>query len=204
VSALRTALSLIGGGGAAVGWLAALVVLSRPAPPDEDVTTAAVVAFDAKPPPPPPKKDRPKPQRRKPPRSDAPPAPALASSLSGLSFGLPTLEGVGLGSDLIGDVGDVVMTEDAVDGRPEPISRTAAAYPSRARAKNVEGEVVLRLRVLPDGRVEDVKVVEARPEGWDFEAAAVAAVRGWRFSPATYEGRPVAVVVTQTVRFALQ
>ena len=47
-----------------------------------------------------------------------------------------------------------------------------------------------------------LRALEATPPGV-IEETAVASVRGWRFEPATYEGRPVTVSVTQTVRFEL-
>lgn len=45
----------------------------------------------------------------------------------------------------------------------------------------------------------DVKVLRGAPFG--MTEAAVEAVRGWRFRPATREGEPVAVYYQLTVRF---
>ena len=128
----------------------------------------------------------------------------MGASLAGLDLSLLGLGEVdlGAGQDAVGDVGDVVMTEDSVDSPPQAIDRQPAAYPAKARAKGITGYVVLRLRVGSDGAVQDVQVQEATPPGV-FEETAVTSVRGWRFEPATYEGRPVTVSVTQTVRFEL-
>ncbi len=156
---------------------------------------------------PPPKttKRKPKPKKKKKSRRPAAPLPSLGVSLSGLDFGLP-----GLGdalSDattrLIGDVDDVVMTEDAVDEVPRATARSAAPYPARARAKGIEGFVTVSMLIDATGAAKDMQVLEANPPGV-FDAAATAALRTWRFDPAIYEGRPVAVRVRQTLRFALE
>lgn len=172
--------------------------------PDSDPGTAVV--FDAAPaskPPPARPKPKPKPKPRK--TSAAPPVPLLAAGLGGLSFGLPGLDGAlaDATSDLIGDVGDVVMTEDAVDDPPRPVSTVAPEYPVRARAKGVSGFVTLSLLVGADGSLQDVRVLEARPAGV-FDQAAMDAVRQWRFQPAMYEGRPVSMRARQTLRFELE
>ncbi|MCB9765533.1 MAG: energy transducer TonB [Alphaproteobacteria bacterium] len=163
------------------------------------------VSVAPKPPKPPePRRSRPPPPAR--PRANPPPTPNLASSLAGLDMGLPGFGPVGLddlSGGLLGDVSDVVMTEDAVDAPPQPVNRAAPAYPPRARAKGITGFVTLNLRVGFDGRVEDARVVEAQPKGV-FEQPALEAVRQWTFRPATYEGRPVTVRVRQTLRFELE
>jgi protein TonB len=52
------------------------------------------------------------------------------------------------------------------------------------------GWVTVRFRVDTDGRTTDIAVVEASPDG-RYEDAALAAVRRWRFKPATENGRAV-------------
>ncbi len=184
---------------------ARLVALHRPVPPPGGDEGAGAVTFDAPPPPPPPP---PRPKKTETPKrkvTRAPPAPALTAGLAGLDLGLPGFSGdLGEATDaLLGDVGDVEMTEDAVDAPPRPVTRVPPEYPARARSRAVEGQVVLSLRVGADGTVGDVRVLEAEPRGV-FEEVAVAAVRQWRFAPANYEGRPVAVRARQTLRFELE
>ena len=105
---------------------------------------------------------RPTPPR--PPRTPkVPPPPSLAaldSSLSGIDVGLPAFEVGDLGElndQLLGDVGDVVMTSDTVDQAPRAIRRAAMAYPYEARAKAVEGYVELSILVDEDGAIEQVR-----------------------------------------------
>lgn len=64
-------------------------------------------------------------------------------------------------------------------------------YPAEARAAGVEGRVVVRYDITPEGRVVNAAVVSAEPTGV-FEDAALAAVRSWRFRPAVLGGKTVA------------
>ena len=167
---------------------------------------AGAVSFSPPPPqkkPPTPPKSRPKPARKAP--SNAPPAPVVGASLAGLDLGL---ESFGPGSadeasSLLGDLKDVVMSTEAVDSLPEVQSRVQPVYPDRARKKGVSGSVQLSLLVGVDGAVRDAKVLQSSPPD-TFDAAALDAVRQWRFSPALYEGRPVPIRVTQTLRFGFE
>ena len=156
-------------------------------------------------PPPPAAKPKPKPKPKKRSRKTAAPLPNLGAALSGVDFGLPGLgDALADATDsLLGDVQDVVMTEDAVDEVPKPVQRAAAPYPPRARAKGIEGFVSVSMLIDQSGAVKDLQVLEAQPPGV-FDEVALAALRGWRFQPAMYEGRAVAVRVRQTLRFALE
>jgi len=50
--------------------------------------------------------------------------------------------------------------------------------------------------------VRDVRVLSSEPAGL-FDDAAIQAVRQWTYTPATYEGEPVATRVTQPIVFDL-
>ncbi|MEM1180632.1 MAG: TonB family protein, partial [Acidobacteriota bacterium] len=73
-------------------------------------------------------------------------------------------------------------------------------YPQSARASGAEGDVVLTLVVDADGSVESVDVTRGLSPALD--AAALEAVRRWRFRPATQDGVPVRVEHRVTLRFA--
>ncbi len=72
-----------------------------------------------------------------------------------------------------------------------------------ARARSLEGRVVLRAVVGRDGRVEEaITVVESAPT---FDAAAVTALRKWRFEPGrNRDGNAVRVVIDVPIRFQLR
>jgi len=85
--------------------------------------------------------------------------------------------------------------------RPERVYEVAPVYPPVARSARVEGTVILEALIDVDGRVRDVRVLRSQPL---LDAAAVEAVRQWRFTPTRLNGEPVPVVMTVTVRFELQ
>jgi protein TonB len=77
-----------------------------------------------------------------------------------------------------------------------------AAYNEEARQRHLEGEVLLEIVVRRDGSVSDVKLISGLPSG--LNDRAIAAVRQWRFSPATRLGQPVDVIVEVAVEFKLR
>jgi TonB family protein len=84
------------------------------------------------------------------------------------------------------------------------LSGTGAIYPPDARADGVEGYVVVRYDVSADGRVDNVRVVDAEPRGI-FDEAAVQAVSRWRFRPPHRDGEAQAVAGLQSrLEFALE
>jgi protein TonB len=77
------------------------------------------------------------------------------------------------------------------------------AYPELAQRRGWEGEVLLRVRVSPDGRPVTISVQMS--SGRDLlDTAAVEAVRGWSFVPARLGAEPVAGWVTVPIVFHLQ
>jgi protein TonB len=74
--------------------------------------------------------------------------------------------------------------------KPEPVFKTEIEYTHAARAEGIEGKLKLKLIVGADGSVVGVEILASvSPE---LDAAAVAAVRQWRFKPAMACGKPVA------------
>lgn len=148
---------------------------------------------------------RPAPARKA--KKSAPsPGPLLAAGLSGLDFGLGNAADAALGdatAALVGSVGAVVMSEDAVQVAPVATSRTPPTFPARARSLDQSGSVTLSFVVDVDGSAQDVSVVTSEPPGV-FDAAAIEAVESWRFEPGRHEGSPVAVRVRQTLVFELE
>jgi protein TonB len=86
--------------------------------------------------------------------------------------------------------------------KPVAIERVQPLYTEPARRARVQGFVILQATIDRTGRVTDVEVVKPLPFGLD--ASAVQAVRQWRFTPATLQGRPVPVYFRLTVHFRVQ
>jgi protein TonB len=84
--------------------------------------------------------------------------------------------------------------------QPQKIHHVAPLYPEIARSARVGGVVILEAILAEDGTVRDVRVLRSIPL---LDAAAVTAVREWRFTPTLLNGTPVPVVMTVTVAFML-
>ncbi|MFN8587604.1 MAG: energy transducer TonB [Candidatus Eisenbacteria bacterium] len=89
----------------------------------------------------------------------------------------------------------------AVDSLPVPVTKVAPIYPDAARNAGLKGTVMVSALVGRDGLVKDMKLAES-VNGLD--AAALVAVRQWKFRPAQRAGKPVAVWVSVPVEFKLQ
>ena len=76
-------------------------------------------------------------------------------------------------------------------------------YPQRALSAGIEGEVTLAFTITAEGRVENLRVTEAKPRGV-FEREARRAAGRWRFAPRRENGRPVAREATKTLYFRLE
>jgi len=66
-----------------------------------------------------------------------------------------------------------------------PVHREPPVYPQEARAKGIEGNVVLAIVVDKQGNVIRARVVEGDKIFWK---AALTAIKAWKFSPAAAEG----------------
>jgi protein TonB len=130
--------------------------------------------------------------------------PSALPSLSGKAAlaGLGALTGMALGS-----LGAPAVAASASAGpadRPaRPLRRPAPRYPAQARRQGVEGYAVVRLRVSATGWVDEVIVVDSRPEGV-FDDVARDAARRYRFEPAISNGNKVATTLEQRIVFRLK
>jgi periplasmic protein TonB len=84
----------------------------------------------------------------------------------------------------------------APDTSPSLITSVRPVYPLAARTIQAEGRVTLRLSVMPDGHVGRAIVEGCSRPGLGFEAAAVAAVKLWRYEPSPLQAGPRKVTVT--------
>ena len=127
--------------------------------------------------------------------SSAPPEPQITSATEP---GAPPAE-----------VGEPSSPPPEATIQPKLEERTAVAapgntppsYPTEARAKGLEGHVTLRVSVSESGSVQAVTVLSGDEP---FAAAALDAVKRWRYSPATRDGRPVPSDVIVRIPFRLK
>ena len=85
---------------------------------------------------------------------------------------------------------------------PVVIEKANPKYPEGARKEKVMGDVILETIITEEGLVDAVEVVESPDER--LTAAAITAVKDWRFDPALCDGKPVGVYYVLTMRFNLK
>lgn len=89
------------------------------------------------------------------------------------------------------------------DSPPRPAGgNPVPAYPRSAQRAGVEGTVLVRVTVRPDGTAGTAEVAASSGDA-ALDAAARTAVAGWRFVPAMRGGVPVPAVIDVPVRFQL-
>ncbi|WP_043713394.1 energy transducer TonB [Corallococcus macrosporus] len=107
------------------------------------------------------------------------------------------------GSTAIGGTGDA-LTLKQVMRPPTVVKQVTPKYPRLAKQRNIQGVVLVRVIVGTDGRVEPehTKVMRSVPA---LDAAAMAAVNQWRFTPALGRtGRLARVMIDIPVNFSLR
>ena len=98
---------------------------------------------------------------------------------------------------------------------PSPVKETPASatagylhnpapeYPALALRRNWEGTVLLRVRVLPNGRPGDIQIQQSAGRS-QLDEAAVAAVRRWSFVPAKKGDQAIEGWVTVPIDFKIR
>lgn len=162
-------------------------------------------------PPPPPRTDAsPPPPRTPTPRLDQPPRAikpvigAMALEIAPAAVGGPLHVPFALQREDLRAAATTPVFELAdLDRVPQALARVPPVYPARARARGIEGEVVVEFVVTPSGDVEDPEVVSSTPRTV-FDEAALRAVRRWRFEPGMRGDAPVRTRVRQKIAFTLE
>ncbi len=83
---------------------------------------------------------------------------------------------------------------------PRLIHRVLPKYPPEAKARGIQGQVLLSAVIRKDGHVEIPRTVSGDPI---LAKAAIEAVRQWVCEPVLINGKPVEVRTTVTVLFTL-
>lgn len=139
-------------------------------------------------PPPPPKEEPPPELEEEPPQLsldqlDLILNPGTGGSLVG-DFSLPAID-LGNAQQVLDEFVDFAN----LDQTPHPIGVTGFNFPARLLKKKVSGKIVLLLKLNERGEVLDVQVEASNlPE---FDGFVAGAVKRWKFTPPTQQGRPV-------------
>lgn len=121
---------------------------------------------------------------------------------TGSGVGLGEGDGSGIGEGSGGGTGGGPYRAGSGIEPPTLVREVKPDYTEDARRRGVEGDVVMEIVVRRDGSVGDVRVLQGLGHGLDERAAA--AVRRWRFNPATRRGVPVDVLVEVAMEFKLR
>jgi len=89
-----------------------------------------------------------------------------------------------------------------VEEPPVLIKKVDPVYPEIARQLKIEGMVVVRMIVGPDGRVKHAEIIKSVHE--ILNEPVLEAVRQWIFKPGKQLGQPVSVRIIQPYRFRLE
>lgn len=116
-------------------------------------------------------------------------------------------QGDGLGSTApnttpVGGTGEGAPTGEVL-ARPLYTTNPPPPYPRLARKLGHEGVVQLEALISVAGRVDDLRIAVGSGHE-SLDAAALEAVRSWRFSAGQRNGQPVAMRVRVPVRFSLR
>ena len=84
---------------------------------------------------------------------------------------------------------------------PVPMKTPQAKYTREARERKVQGVCFVSLIVDANGVPQNPRIV--RPVGYGLDAAALDAIRKYRFKPAMKDKKPVPVMMTIEVNFRL-
>ncbi|MGA8430992.1 MAG: TonB family protein [Candidatus Sulfotelmatobacter sp.] len=94
---------------------------------------------------------------------------------------------------------DLRVSQGVVEAKV--ISKVDPVYPRDALSEKISGTVTIEATISERGTVDDAKVLRGEPA---LAAAALAAVRQWRYNPCLLDNKPVAVQKTITVIFKAQ
>jgi len=96
---------------------------------------------------------------------------------------------------------DPLRISKGVIEAPQVVSKVNPLYPEEARKAHISGIVIVQAEIDREGNVAWVHVLKPLPNG--LTESALDAVRQWRFSPSTLDGKPVAVLFNLTTNFKL-
>jgi len=140
-------------------------------------------------------------------RTDQPSSssPSVGESAHGTADPGPVPEGTGGGQGNgpepgnSGGRGGTMMAIPFGEGmkRPTPIAQPAPVYTREASAVKAAGVVSVRCIITVEGTLKDCRVVQGVPY---MDAAVLEALTRWKYTPVTFQGRPVSVYYVINIR----
>ncbi|MWN32804.1 MULTISPECIES: TonB family protein [unclassified Gilliamella] len=78
-------------------------------------------------------------------------------------------------------------------GNPSPIRRNQPEYPRRALDMRIEGYVVAKFDVNSDGRVENIRIIEAIPNNI-FNRSVISVMKTWKYQPIATKDMKIKII----------
>lgn len=88
------------------------------------------------------------------------------------------------------------------DVRPIPVKTPPPEYPQQLRRSGVAGMVAVRVEVDESGNVTECSVTKSSQS--EFEGPAIAAIRNWKFRPASKGGTAVKSHFIVPIKFSVE
>lgn len=82
---------------------------------------------------------------------------------------------------------------------PVPLRTAPPEYPEELRQDGVRGLVTVKCAIDEQGNVTEATVEKSSNAA--FDKAALAAIKKWKFKPASQDGKPVAVKISIPIKF---
>jgi len=124
-----------------------------------------------------------------------------ANAGSGTGGGIGEGEGSGLGPGTGGGFGGGAYRMGSGITPPALLKQVRPSYTDDALAKKVQGEVILEVVILAEGKIGTVRILRGLSAG--LNQKAIECVRQWLFVPGKFKGQPVDVIAEIEVNFSI-
>jgi protein TonB len=130
----------------------------------------------------------------------------IGAAGGGRGTGIGTGNGSGVGEGSGGGFGGGVYQIGNGVTSPRLIKEVKPNYTGDAMRAKLQGIVEMEAVVLADGTVDPnrIKITRSLDSTFGLDQEAIKAVKQWRFTPGTYKGQPVPVLVNVELTFTLR
>jgi TonB family protein len=121
----------------------------------------------------------------------------------GRGGGIGSGTGNGVGEGTGGGFGGGAYRPGSGVTNPVDLKKVEPKYTSEAMRAKITGEVELEVVIEANGTVGDMRVVKSLDRTFGLDEEAKKAAKQWLFRPATFQGKPVPIVVRLVLEFRL-
>lgn len=108
---------------------------------------------------------------------------------------------------MIENIASISVAPKISDGRqysdnPSPISRNQPEYPRRALDMRLEGYVIVLFDINSNGRVENIRIIEAKPNNI-FNRSVINAMKMWKYKPIASKDLKIKIIFNRDKSISL-